>query len=73
VARAAIRHGDRAALAYPFVTSVPKPDGAIEKKMAAVPRLADFSFDCYLQFTPVSKDSDRRYATRVLTASSWKS
>jgi hypothetical protein len=30
-------------------------------------------FDCYLQFTPVSKNSDRRYATRVLTVSSWKS
>ena len=40
-------------------------------KMAAGWRLADCSFDCYLLFTPVSKESDQS-ATRVPTASSWK-
>jgi len=46
VTRAAIRHGDRAALAYPFVTFVPNPMGQ-SKEMAAVSHLADFSSDCY--------------------------
>jgi hypothetical protein len=41
--------------------------------MAAVSRLADFSFDWYLLFTPVSKKSDQGCATRVATASNWKS
>ena len=62
------------ALADGFVTFAPKPDGTIEQmKMAAVSRLADCSFDCYLLFTPVSKDSDRRCATPALTLSRWKS
>jgi hypothetical protein len=38
VTPAAIRHGDRAALAYPFVTFVPKPDGAIEKNGSSFAR-----------------------------------
>jgi hypothetical protein len=62
------------ALADAFVTFALKPDGTIEQmKMAAVSRLADFSFDWYLLFTPVSKKSDQSCATRVPTASSSKS
>jgi hypothetical protein len=50
------------------------PDGAIERmKMAAVSRLADFSSDWYVLFTPVSKKSDHSCAMRVETSSSSKS
>jgi hypothetical protein len=56
------------------VTFALKPDGTIEQmKMAAVSLLADFSFDWYLLFTPVSKKSDQTGATRVPTASSSES
>ena len=62
------------ALADAFVTVVLKPDGTIEQmKMAAVSLLADFSFDWYLLFTPVSKKSDQSCVTQVPTASSSKS
>src|SRR5215469_12908493 len=64
-------HGDRAALAYAFVTFVPNP--MEQSKMAAVSRLTDFSFDRYLLFPPVSTQLGRRCATQVLTASSRKS
>jgi len=68
----AIRHGDRADLAYAFLTFVSTPEGTI-KKMAAVSRLADFSFDRYLLFAPAATHLGRRCATQVLTASSRKS
>ena len=66
--------GDRAALAYTFVTVALKPVGTIEQmKMAAVSRLTDFSFDWYPLFTPVAKKSHPRCTTRVTTAGSSKS
>jgi len=72
-----IRHGDRAALAYAFVTFPLKPVWTIEQmKMAAVSRLtdfSDFSFDWYPLFTPVSKKSHPSCTTRVTTAGSSKS
>jgi hypothetical protein len=71
---AAIRHGDRAALAHAFVTFALKPVGTIEQmKMAAVSRLAHFSFDSNPLFTPVSKESHQSCTTRVTTAGSSKS
>ncbi len=72
VTRAAVRHGDRAALAYQFVTCVPKPNGTTKKNRGSFAP-GRFSFERYLQFTRVSKGPDRRYVRRVLTASSWKS
>jgi hypothetical protein len=62
---------DRAAPAVAFVTFVPNPMG--QSKMAAVSRLADFSFDRYVLFAPVSTHLGRRCATQVLTASNRKS
>jgi hypothetical protein len=71
VTRSAIRHGDRAALAYAFMTFVSKPDVTIENGSSIAS--GRFSFDGYLLFTPVSKDSHQRCAARVLTTNSWKS
>jgi hypothetical protein len=68
------RYGDRAALAYAFVTFALKPVGTIEQmKMAAVSRLTNFSFDWYPLFTPVSKKSHPSCTTRATTAGSSKS
>jgi hypothetical protein len=41
--------------------------------MAAASRLADFCFDWYLLFTPVSKKSGQNCARPVLTTSSSQS
>ena len=69
--RQSCRHGDRAALAYAFVAFALKPVGTIEQM--TVSRLANFSFDRYPLFTPVSKKSHPSCTTRATTAGSSKS